>query len=58
MKGYGEKGYFVSTVVINEAIIRKYVEIQVKEKSGQAHLELFQVPACKCRYIYVFFWVV
>src|SRR5690606_13081835 len=30
------KGYFVSTVGINEQIIRKYIEHQGKEDSGQA----------------------
>jgi len=34
------KGYFVSTVGINEQIIRKYIEHQGKEDSGQAKLEL------------------
>lgn len=33
-------GYFVSTVGINEAIIRRYVEMQEKEDAGQAKLEL------------------
>jgi putative transposase len=40
-EGIWGKGYFVSTVGINETIIRKYVEIQEKEESGQAQLELF-----------------
>ena len=34
--GIWGKGYFVSTVGINENIIRKYVEMQEKEESGQA----------------------
>jgi len=34
------KGYFVSTVGINEKTIRRYVEMQGKEDSGQAELEL------------------
>lgn len=34
------KGYFVSTVGINEQIIRKYIEHQGKEDSRQAKLEL------------------
>ena len=39
------KGFFVSTVGINEAIIRQYVEMQGKEDSGQAQLELgFKEP--------------
>ena len=33
-------GYFVSTVGINEEVIRKYVEMQGKEDKGQAELEL------------------
>ncbi|MCF7831215.1 hypothetical protein K9M41_04475, partial [Candidatus Gracilibacteria bacterium] len=32
--------YFVSTVGINEAIIKKYIEEQGKEDFGQAELEL------------------
>ncbi len=40
-EGIWGKGYFVSTVGINESIIRKYVEMQEKEESGQAQLELF-----------------
>ena len=32
-------GFFVSTVGINEEIIRKYVEMQGKEDAGQAELE-------------------
>jgi len=34
------KGYFVSTVGINEEIIRKYIGLQEKEDAGQAQLEL------------------
>ena len=33
-------GYFVSTVGINEAIIKKYITMQGKEDSGQATLAL------------------
>ena len=33
-------GFFVSTVGINEEVIRKYVEKQGEEDSGQAELEL------------------
>lgn len=33
-------GYFVSTVGINEDIVRKYIENQGKEDSGQAQLVL------------------
>ena len=33
-------GYFVSTVGINEAIIKKYIELQGREDSGQATLVL------------------
>jgi len=38
-KGIWGKGYFVSTVGINEEVIRKYVESQGKEETGQAQLE-------------------
>jgi len=34
------RGFFVSTVGINEATIRKYVQMQGEEDSGQAQLEL------------------
>lgn len=33
-------GYFISTVWINEQTIRKYIELQWKEDSGQVKLEL------------------
>ena len=33
-------GYFVSTVGINEATIKKYIELQGREDSGQAQLVL------------------
>lgn len=39
-KGIWSVGYFVSTVGVNEAIIRKYIRIQKKEDDGQAQLEL------------------
>ncbi len=39
-RGMWSKGYFVSTVGINEKTIRRYVEMQGKEDSGQAELEL------------------
>ena len=32
--------YFVSTVGVNEKIIRRYIEMQGKEDAGQAKLEL------------------
>jgi len=32
-------GYFVSTVGINEDVIRKYVQSQAEEEAGQAQLE-------------------
>lgn len=38
-KGIWGKGYLVSTVGINEEIIRKYIELQGKEDAGQAQLE-------------------
>lgn len=36
--GIWSEGYFVSTVGINETVIRKYIENQGKEDSGQAKL--------------------
>ena len=36
--GIWSEGYFVSTTGINEDIIRKYIENQGKEDSGQAKL--------------------
>ena len=38
--GIWSDGYFVSTVGINEEIIKKYIEQQGKEDSGQAQLVL------------------
>jgi len=38
--GIWSKGYFVSTVGINEEIIRRYVKEQAEEDAGQAQLEL------------------
>lgn len=38
-KGIWSTGYFVATVGINEAIIRKYIKLQEKEDIGQAKLE-------------------
>jgi len=40
VRGIWSIGYFVSTVVVDEKIIRNYIEMQVKEDSGQAQLEL------------------
>ena len=40
-EGIWSPGYFVSTVGINEAIIRRYVEMQGQEDAGQAQLEWF-----------------
>ena len=37
--GIWSRGYFVSTVGISEEIIRKYIEMQGQEDSGQALLE-------------------
>ena len=37
--GIWSVGYFVSTTGINEEIIRKYIEMQGEEDSGQAKLE-------------------
>ena len=38
--GIWSVGYFVSTVGVTEAIIRRYIEQQGREDSGQAQLEL------------------
>ena len=38
-EGIWSIGYFVSTVGINEETIRKYIEYQGREDSGQAKLE-------------------
>ena len=38
--GIWSDGYFVSTVGINEDVIRKYIEYQGREDSGQAKLEI------------------
>ena len=37
--GIWSRGYFVSTVGISESTIRKYIEMQGQEDSGQAKLE-------------------
>jgi len=39
-EGIWSTGFFVSTVGINEAVIRRYVQSQEKEDTGQAELEL------------------
>ena len=39
-KGIWARGFFVSTVGINEATIRKYIRYQGKQDAGQAELEL------------------
>lgn len=38
--GFWSDGYFVSTTGINEEQIRKYIQLQGQEDSGQAKLEL------------------
>ncbi len=38
--GIWSKGFFVSTVGIDEKIIRRYIERQGQEDTGQAELEL------------------
>ena len=38
-EGIWSKGFFVSTVGINESVIRKYVEMQGKEDTGQTKFE-------------------
>ena len=42
--GIWSVGYFVSTVGVNERIIRRYIREQEKEDSGQVQLELFRKP--------------
>lgn len=44
-------GYFVSTIGINEDVIRRYVKYQQKQDSGQAKLEMFdpKYPATEQR---------
>jgi putative transposase len=37
--GIWSRGYFVSTVGVSESTIRKYIEMQGEEDSGQAKLE-------------------
>ena len=39
VEGIWSIGYFVSTVGINEEVIRKYIEMQGKEDSGQTQFE-------------------
>ena len=39
-QGIWGKGYFISTVGINEKVFRRYVESQEEEETGQAKLEL------------------
>jgi putative transposase len=38
--GIWSDGYFVSTVGIDDSVLRRYIEYQGKEDSGQAQLEL------------------
>lgn len=40
VEGIWSMGYFISTVGINEFVVRKYIENQAQEDSGQAKLEL------------------
>jgi len=40
VEGIWSIGYFVSTVGISEEVIQKYIEMQGREDSGQAQLEL------------------
>ena len=40
-EGIWSTGYFVSTVGVDEHIIRRYVEMQGQEDAGQAQLEWF-----------------
>jgi len=38
-KGIWAKGYFVSTVGINEKIVKEYIKMQEKEDTGRTELE-------------------
>ena len=38
--GIWSKGYFVSTVGVNEQVIKRYVAMQGREDAGQAQLEI------------------
>jgi putative transposase len=38
-EGIWSEGFFVTTVGINESIVRKYIQQQEKEDTGQAQLE-------------------
>ena len=42
VEGIWSDGYFVSTVGLNEALIKKYIEQQGEEDRGQAQLVLGQ----------------
>ena len=42
--GIWSDGYFISTVGLNEDIIRRYIEKQGEEDKGQAQLVLGQSP--------------
>ena len=53
-KGIWAKGYFVSTVGINEKVIRAYVQMQEEEDTGQAELEFWEHHACKGVGVYAF----
>lgn len=44
-EGLWSDGYFVSTVGINEEVIRKYIQQQGEEDFGQAKLEIREKPA-------------
>lgn len=46
-KGIWGKGYFVSTVGINAEVIRKYVQSQAEEETGQAQLEFLTTTPMK-----------
>ena len=39
-RGIWSDGYFMSTVGVNEQVIRNYIEHQGREDSGQVQLEL------------------
>jgi putative transposase len=52
-EGIWRKGYFVSTVGINEGVTKRYIEMQGGEDTGQAELELQKYHACKGEGIYL-----
>ena len=48
-RGIWSDGYFMSTVGVNEQVIRNYIEHQGREDSGQVELELKRIPRVETR---------